>query len=312
MISNVTRVALRTVAAAILTSGVKSRGAFTLSELLAVVTIVAFLAAILFPVLERAGETVRTAQCLNNMKQLQRCYRMYVEDNQGWLPWNGIGGIGGGVESWITNNNAQTTVVFNGIEAGVLYPYNRNVKIYQCPENVRTLPVPNGTEVAQARQEYDLPTISFSSLLPQTRTCSINYPLGGYTGASAANGQLDGAVLATGVQAVNKYSEMIAPNPTPARMFVFVDENEYSVDDGDFAMYPAGSGENEWWNTPGSRHDRGTTWSFADGHCEYWKWHGTVVPTQEVNPYDGYTHYAPADSSDDLARVQAGTCPLGN
>jgi prepilin-type processing-associated H-X9-DG protein len=98
---------------------------------------------------------------------------------------------------------------------------------------------------------------------------------------------------------------MVSPNPQPNQMIVFVDENEYSVDDGDFAIYPAGSGQKQWWNLPGNRHGNGTTWSFADGHAEHWKWHGTAVLT-----FTGY--YQAADSSDDLARVQACTCPLQN
>jgi len=49
----------------------------------------------------------------------------------------------------------------------------------------------------------------------------------------------------------------------------------------------------------------GTTWSFADGHAEYWKWHGSAVLT-----FTGY--YKTADSSDDLTRVQACTSPLAN
>jgi prepilin-type processing-associated H-X9-DG protein len=90
-------------------------------------------------------------------------------------------------------------------------------------------------------------------------------------------------------------------------MIVFVDENEFSVDDGDFAIDPLDqngkSTQNRWWNLPGSRHGKGTTWSFADGHAEYWKWHGSAVLT-----FNGY--YQAADSSDDLARVQACTSPL--
>jgi len=27
-----------------------------------------------------------------------------------------------------------------------------------------------------------------------------------------------------------------------------------------------------WWDPPPIRHDEGTTFSFADGHSEYWKW----------------------------------------
>ncbi len=290
-----------------LSARVKARGAFTLIELLVVIAIIAILAAILMPVLQKAKQRALTGQCLNNMKELQIAFRMYVDDNNDWLPYNGVGYLPGTtVQSWITNNDAQTTVIFDGTRNGVLYQYNQNVKIYACPANTRMLHPPNGTQAFQARTEYGAPGITTGSLLPQPRTCSINYPLGGYT----ATDYSPGALLATGVHAVNKYTQMIAPNPTPPQMICFCDENNYSVDDGDFAMYPAGSGINEWWNMPGSRHSTGTTWSFCDGHCEYWRWHGTVVPFAETNP--NYAPYTPADSSDDLARVQACTSPLGN
>jgi prepilin-type N-terminal cleavage/methylation domain-containing protein/prepilin-type processing-associated H-X9-DG protein len=287
-----------------LTAGVKAQRAFTLIELLVVIAIIAILAAIMLPVLDKAKQRAVTAQCLNNMKQLQTAYRMYVDDNNDWLPWNGVGGSPGGVNSWITNNDAQSTVIYQGIRNGVLYQYNQSITLYNCPANLRKLPTP-GSQVLEARKETGYPGILAGSPLPQTRTCSINYPLGGYTASSTGAG----ALLATGVHAINKYTKMITPNPTPPQMIVFCDENKYSVDDGDFAMYPAGSGQNEWWNMPGSRHQNGTTWSFADGHCEYWRWHGGVVPAGE-NSYPG--PYTPADSSDDLARVQACTCPLGN
>jgi len=80
------------------------------------------------------------------------------------------------------------------------------------------------------------------------------------------------------------------------------------VDDGAFAMYTAASGTLQWWNMPGSRHNKkGCIFSFADGHAELWTWHGSVVPAAENNP--NYAPYTPADTSDDLARVQACTCP---
>jgi prepilin-type processing-associated H-X9-DG protein len=79
-------------------------------------------------------------------------------------------------------------------------------------------------------------------------------------------------------------------------------ENEYSVDDGCLGIYPASSGVKLWWNLPGSRHNHGCTFSFADGHSEPWKWHGSAVLV--------YTSYdQPADNSDDLPRTQAGTDP---
>jgi prepilin-type processing-associated H-X9-DG protein len=103
-----------------------------------------------------------------------------------------------------------------------------------------------------------------------------------------------------------KYTQIGAHTNGFGKMIVFADENEFSVDDGDFATaVPGGPHDGQWWNYPGSRHNKGTTWSYADGHAEYWKWHGTAVLT-----FTGY--YKAADTSDDLSRVQACTSPLAN
>src|ERR1700743_3025680 len=79
--------------------------AFTLIELLVVIAIIAILAAILMPVLNRAKQRAQTAYCLNNMKQLQIAYLMYVHDNNDTLPYCALGGFWGTVPSWITNGN---------------------------------------------------------------------------------------------------------------------------------------------------------------------------------------------------------------
>jgi prepilin-type N-terminal cleavage/methylation domain-containing protein/prepilin-type processing-associated H-X9-DG protein len=284
------------------TSGVKARQrAFTLIELLVVIAIIAILAAILMPVLSAAQARAKTTYCLNNMKQLQLAYHMYVDDNNDCLPWNTVTGPDS-VDSWITNGAA--TVLFDGIRGGVLYQYNQSVKIYVCPGIIQRTVATTGPQVLDARQEYGNPNIVNGTPEPLNRTCSIAYSLGAIIGTPPLPGQ----ILSTGVRGLVKFSDMKSPNPYTSQMIVFCDENEYSVDDGDFAMYPTGSGQNVWWNMPGSRHQRGTTWSFADGHVEYWKWHGTVVPSAEYNV--NYAPYTPADTSDDLSRVQADTSPL--
>jgi prepilin-type N-terminal cleavage/methylation domain-containing protein/prepilin-type processing-associated H-X9-DG protein len=270
-------------------AGAGRRAGFTLIELLVVIAMIAMVAAMQVPALTGTKTNAKTTQCLSNMKQLQLCWQMYASDNNDRLPLNGpesIPGPGGNgsPNSWI-QGSAQSDPATPYIPTGVLYPYNKTLTIYDCPANTRQITFPANPPI------YWSPWTG-----PQARTVSINYPLGGFTASGSE-------LLLTGVRPVLKYGGISSPNP--GKMFVFVDENEFSVDDGAFCIDPAGSGQNRWWNLPGSRHNKGTTWSFADGHVEYWKWHGTAV-------LNFTSYYMSADTSDDLARVQACTSPLGN
>ncbi len=62
------------------------RTGFTLIELLVVIAIIAILAAMLMPALSRAREAARTANCINNGKQIGLVFRLYADSQGDWIP----------------------------------------------------------------------------------------------------------------------------------------------------------------------------------------------------------------------------------
>jgi prepilin-type N-terminal cleavage/methylation domain-containing protein/prepilin-type processing-associated H-X9-DG protein len=266
--------------------------AFTLVELLVVIAVIAILAAILLPVLDKAKQRSQTADCVNNMKQLQLSYRMYVDDNNDYLPPNEV--LPDTDVSWALGD-AQTDVTTSNIQNGLIFHYSQQVKIYVCPAN--TLKIPDGN----------------GGYAPQVRTCSVDWALGGYTLGNPAQG--GGTIF--GVTSLAKFNQIqTSCAGGVAQKIVFVDEAQDGIDDGVFGIYPQSMNNNNWWNVPGCRHDgkRACTFTFADGHVEVWRWHGSAILADNLLSFsqiwNGAATADPATgpgSSDDLARVQAGT-----
>ncbi|HTV41027.1 MAG TPA: prepilin-type N-terminal cleavage/methylation domain-containing protein [Candidatus Sulfotelmatobacter sp.] len=279
-----------------------STGAFTLIELLVVIAIIAILAAILLPVLQRAQARSKMIYDLNNFKQLQLCWHMYVLDNNDYLPPN-FGNITSGAlsNSWVVGN-AQTDYTTANIEAGMLYQYNQNARIYQCPANTVTVTI-TGTPP---------PPYHHGQQVPQTRTCEIDFALGGNT--SGGPGASPYTITYNGFPTFNSYQKFSQiPATQVAQKIVFVDVSQADLDEGAFGLFPLAPAyqntANDWWNLPCNRHNNGSVFSFADGHCEYWKWHGSVVNSaanqqgaSPGSPGESFT----ADSSDDLPRTEGG------
>ena len=255
--------------------------AFTLIELLVVIAIISILAALLLPVLSRAKMTAQSIACVNNLKQLQLCFHLYVADNDDAMPPNNFvfnmdtlqpfpGNEG---PSWCTNV-APYDANPAGIEAGLLWQYNTSIGIYRCPADQSTIETPAGVKLPQ----------------PRIRSYNMSQSINGYPQGDPDYYQI--------IPAWTKFTEV--RHPAPSELFVLVDENSDTQEDAEFGNPPVGSPyfwPNVWWDMPSDRHNRGANLSFADGHVEHWKWQVPKTFYEWVQP-------VPPEEMPDYQRVQ--------
>ncbi len=215
-----------------------SKKAFTLTELLVVIAIIAILAALLLPVLAKSkAEGVQTT-CLNNLKQLQTGWQLYMDDSSDTMPpnlWDGNPGqaAGSAPGSWVVGNALEDTAT--NIQRGVQWRFNAALPIYHCPADT---------------------SLAGDGKTPRFRSYSLLNYLGADPNSVGPDASRD---IQKGSQL--KHASMI---------LAFVCEEAYSINDGIFLVEPAPS--TQWRDMPASRHSQGDTLSFTDGHVEYWKW----------------------------------------
>jgi prepilin-type N-terminal cleavage/methylation domain-containing protein/prepilin-type processing-associated H-X9-DG protein len=258
------------------------RRGFTLIELLVVIAIIAILAALLLPALSKAKIKAQSISCVSNLHQLSTAWVMYGGDYSEIMVPNFLATP----LAWIDGTVGSVHVLpgatnLNALMKGLLYPYNPNVGVYQCPSALTTQPKTITTKGVRLVRNYSL--------------------VGRMGGANALDAGKYGVsdttwVLGSTYPQYKKMTEI--KQPSPAEAMTFVDESIETLDDGYFAV----NWDNEptaWQNSPTVRHGNSGVFAFADGHGERWRWR-VLAKDQDLDA----SYAGPPNTMLDFRRMQ--------
>ena len=285
--------------------------AFTLTELLVVIAVIALLLALLIPVLHSAREQGYRAVCLSNLKQLTLAWTAYATEYDSKL----VRGIAFSMgirsrdqhiivvsEGWIGPAFAFPTsraALIEDPNKGALWPWIKDVDVYCCP---------------RGRKGH---AVTYSTLV----SANGDYVEGTYTKLGSqvlAGGDAFGKRVGSTMLKLTSLTDIISPGASERAVFIDFGQTPVGNDFYVHYLYPKW----RWHSPPPIHHQNGGTFSMADGHVEYWRWRGKetvdmprMLYSTRSNPnlssewLDGPEDYEPQteDGIYDLQRLQKAT-----